>query len=551
MKPALWLLPILLLIVLLVACTSEPRPRPPSTLFVSVEQQSAWVRNFNPLFTGAGARWPTRAGVYECLELFIPSTGQWTPWLATAHAWSEDHRTLRFTLREGVRWSDGRPFTAEDVAFTFQLLKKHAALDAGGAWRFLEDVRAEGTHTVAFQFSRVYIPGFAELAHQPLVSRHVWEHVADPVTFTNPEPVGTGPFTQVNVFRNQVYELGRNPHYWQPGKPAVSALRFLAFPTNDQANLALVEGEVDWAGNFVPAVDRTFVAKDPAHHARWFPLYGSTVFLYPNTRRPPFDDVRVRKALSMALDRERLVDIAMYGYTRPADATALNDSYTGWRDAEAANGAWVRHDEAAANRLMDEAGLKRGPDGLRRMPDGQPLELELEVVGGWSDWVRAGQVLARDLRKVGIQAHLKTYEFGAWYARLQKGEFQLAIAWSLDGPTPYTFYKWLLSPRTVRPVGEVAAANWHRFGDVEADALLTRFETESSPEKQKELMAGVQRRFSELAPAIPLFPNPSWGEASSKRFTGFPSAQNPYARLSPHAEPDSLLVLTTLAPREP
>ncbi|WP_163780782.1 ABC transporter substrate-binding protein [Myxococcus vastator] len=546
MRAALWALTLLL-----VACKVEPRPRPPGVLFVSVEQQSAWVRNFNPLFAGAGSRWPTRAGVYECLEIFSPAVGQWTPWLATGHAWSEDRLTLRFTLRSGVRWSDGKPFTADDVAFTFQLLKQHAALDAGGVWRFVEDVRAEDAHTVAFQFSRVYIPGFAELAQQPIVPRHVWETVADPVTFTNPRPVATGPFTEVTVFRNQVYELGRNPHYWQPGKPAVSALRFLAFPTNDQANLALVEGEVDWAGNFVPAVDRTFIARDPEHHGRWFPLYGSTVFLYPNTTLPPLDDVRVRKALSMALDRERLVEIAMYGYTRPADATALNDAYTAWRDADAAQGAWVKHDLAAAKRLLDEAGLKEGPDGLRRKTDGQPLSLDIEVVGGWSDWVRAGQVVARDLRKLGVQAQLRTYEFGAWYARLQKGEFQLAIAWSLDGPTPYTFYKWQLSPRTVRPVGEVAAANWHRFGDEEADALLTRFEREDAEDAQHALMAAVQRRYSELAPSIPLFPNPSWGESNSRRFTGFPTEQNPYARLSPHAEPDSLLVLTTLAPREP
>ncbi|TQF13877.1 ABC transporter substrate-binding protein [Myxococcus llanfairpwllgwyngyllgogerychwyrndrobwllllantysiliogogogochensis] len=539
-----------LLLLLCAACSNEPRPRPPGTLFVSVEQQSAWVRNFNPLFPGAGSRWPTRAGVYECLELYTPSKGDYQPWLATGHAWSEDRRTLRFTLREGVRWSDGKPFTAEDVAYTFQLLRKHAALDAGGVWRFLADVRAEGPLTVAFQFSRTFIPGFGDLAAQPIIPRHIWEQVADPVTFTNPNPVATGPFTQVSVFRNQVYELSRNPYYWQPGKPAVRALRFLAFPTNDQANLALVEGEVDWAGNFVPAVDRTFVARDPKHHARWFPLFGSTVFLYPNTTQPPLNDVRVRKALSMALDRERLVEIAMYGYTRPADATGLNDAYTGWRDADVADDAWVRHDAKEAARLLDEAGLTRGPDGLRRQADGSPLTLDIEVVGGWSDWVRAGQVVARDLRKLGLQAQLRTYEFSAWQARLQKGEFQLAISWSLDGPTPYTFYKWMLSSATVRPVGEVAPANWQRYGDKETDALLERFEVTDSREEQQALMAQVQRRFSETAPAIPLFPNPSWGESNSKRFTGFPTEANPYARLSPHAEPDSLLVLTALAPRE-
>ncbi|MCY1047440.1 ABC transporter substrate-binding protein [Corallococcus sp. bb12-1] len=537
-------------LVLLLACSSEPRPRPPGVLFVSVEQQSAWVRNFNPLFAGAGARWPTRAGVYECMQIFSSAQGKWVPWLATQHAWTEDQKTLRFTLRENVLWSDGKPFTAEDVAFTFNLLKKHPALDAGGVWRFITDVKVEGPRTVAFSFSRVYLPGFSDIAHQIVVPRHIWEHIADPVTFTNPEPVATGPFTQVTLFRNQVYELGRNPHYWMPGKPAVSALRFLAFPTNDQANMALVEGEVDWAGNFVPAVDRTFVARDPAHHNRWFPLYGSTVFLYPNTTRPPLDDVRVRKALSMALDRDRLVEVAMYGYTRPADATALNDAYTGWKDAEVAKDAWTRYDLAEANRLLDEAGILRGADGLRRLPDGKPFALDLEVVSGWSDWVRAGQVVNRDLRKLGISVQLKTYEFGTWFTRLQKGEFQLAISWSLDGPTPYNFYKWLLSPRTVRPVGEVAAANWHRLGDAEADELLVRFERAGTPEEQHALMSAVQKRFSALAPAIPLFPNPSWGESNSLRFTGFPTEQNPYARLAPHAEPDSLLVLTELTPRE-
>jgi peptide/nickel transport system substrate-binding protein len=119
---------------------------------------------------------------------------------------------------------------------------------------------------VGFRFQREYVPGFAAIAHQPIVPEHAWRAVPDPVAFANPDPVATGPFTEVRLFRGQVYELGRNPRYWQLGKPAVEAIRLPAFPANDQANLALADGELDWAANYVPAVERVFVRRDPAHH---------------------------------------------------------------------------------------------------------------------------------------------------------------------------------------------------------------------------------------------------------------------------------------------
>jgi peptide/nickel transport system substrate-binding protein len=138
------------------------------------------------------------------------------------------------------------------------------------------------------------------VAAQQIVPEHARKRRGDPVP-TNENPVIR--FTDVLVFRNQTYELGRNPRYWQKGLPKLDALRFPAFPGNDRANLALVFDEVDWAGNFIPAVDRVFVKRAPKSHAYWFPLTGSSIFLYANTTRAPFNDVRVRKALSMAIDR--------------------------------------------------------------------------------------------------------------------------------------------------------------------------------------------------------------------------------------------------------
>jgi len=543
-------------VCVLLAATGCARPRPPApegVLVVSQEQQASWVRNFNPLTTATAARWPTLAGVYEPLFVFNSIHSSYVPWLAVAKEWRAGNRVLRITTRDSVRWSDGRPFGARDVAFTFDLLKRYRALDRRGVWGFLEAVRAVDERTVDFTFQRVYVPGFDEVASQPIVPEHAWRGVADPVTYANENPVGTGPFTEVRLFRNQVFELGRNPHYWQVGRPRVEALRFPAYPSNDRANLALVFDEVDWAGNFVPAVDRVYGERDRAHHHHWFPLTGSSIFLYANTTRPPFDDARVRRALAQAIDRDLLVDVALYRYSRPADATALSDAFTAWRDSTVAADSSLRHDPVEAGRVLDEIGLRRGEDGVRRGPDGAPLRYDILCVSGWSDWVRASQVIARGLTAAGIPCAVRTLDFSAWFQRLQEGDFDLSLGWSFEGPTPYLFYRWLMSSATVQPLGQAAMGNWHRYGSAAADSVFAAFERETDPVRQHALAAEMQRVFARELPAIPLYPNPSWAEYNTARFTGFPSAEDPYADPSPNKSDrgECLLVLTNLSPRRP
>jgi peptide/nickel transport system substrate-binding protein len=520
-------------------------------LVVSVEQQASWVRNFNPFLPPGMCRWPTTGGVYEPMFIWNRVTGEWVPWLATQYQWADGGRALVFTIREGVRWSDGTPMTARDVAFTFELMRRHRALDLQAVWGFLDAVEADAAaRTVTFRFSHPYVPGLIFIAHQAIVPEHVWRDVADPVTFANETPIATGPFTEVELFRHQVYQLGRNPYYWQPGKPAVRSLRFPAYPGNDQANLALIAGEVDWSGNFVPAIDRIFVARDPAHNGYWFPLVGGTIALFPNTTRAPFDDVRVRKALSLAIDRDLLVEVAMYGMTRPADATALSDANARWRDPEAiAAGDWVGFDPEAAARLLDEAGCRRAGDGVRVCKGGRQMRFTVQVVTGWSDWVRAAEIVARSLDRIGIPAKVRAQDFGAWFDALQRGEFELSLGWTLEGPTPHMAYRGLMSKQTVVPLGQPALQNWHRFGSERADALLGDLERTLDPDAQRRIANELQREFVKDAPVIPLFLAPSWGSYSTRRFTGFPTRDDPYALLSPNQPPEPLLVMVELVPR--
>jgi len=543
----------LLLSLAAAACAPDRPPPPPGVLRVCQEQTAAWVRNFNPLSPASSGRWPTHSGIYEPLLVFNGVTSEYVPWLAVSHEWGPGNRVLRLRLRDGVRWSDGEPFSARDVVFTFRLLREFPGLDGRGLWSFLEDVEEVGGNTVEFRFARVFVPGFDEIAAQRVVPEHIWKDVENPVTFANEHPVATGPFTEVRVFRSQVWELGRNPDYWQEGVPRIDVLRFPAYPSNDRANLALVFDELDWAGNFIPAIDRVFVERDPEAHAYWFPLTGSCIFLYANTLRSPLDGVEIRKALSRAVDRDLLVDVALYRYSRPADATGLSDGYSAWRDPEAVTaGDWVGFDPEAANAALDAAGLVRDEEGWRRLPDGEPWTCELLTVSGWSDWVRASQVIARGLRGVGIRTTVKTADFAAWFQRVQKGEFDLSLGWSFDGPTPYLFYRWLMSSATAKPVGETSHGNWHRYGSAAADSALAAFEREADPAEQKRIGHRLQRIFVDEAPAIPLYPNPSWAEYNRGRFRGFPSADDPYADPSPNKfdRGDCLLVLTTLVPRD-
>lgn len=135
---------------------------------------------------------------------------------------------------------------------------------------------------------------------------------------------------------------------------------------------------------------------------------------------------------------------------------------------------------------------------------------------------------------------------------MQLGEFDLSMGWSYEGPTPYLFYRQLMSSTTVHPLGESSMGNWQRYASPSADEALTAFEMATDPQEQQRLSNELQRVFAREAPAIPLYPNPSWAEYNTSRFVGFPSKENPYADPSPNKfdRGELLLVLTTLEPRE-
>jgi len=158
-------------------------------------------------------------------------------------------------------------------------------------------------------------------------------------------------------------------------------------------------------------------------------------------------------------------------------------------------------------------------------------------------------VISRNLQDCGIDAKLRTYDFSAWFEKLTRGDYDLSLGWTEEGDTPHGIYRGLMSARHRVPRGESASRNWERYDGAEADALLSRMEASVKREEQRALGVDLQQIFLRDLPAIPLFPSPSWGEYNSKRFVGWPNAENPYVRLSPNHPPETLLVMTQLEPR--
>lgn len=510
-------------------------------LTIPREDMGTFTRNFNPFSPNVAPL--TQQAIYESMFIYNPAAGDTIPWLATEWTPDEDGAGVTFTLRDGVQWSDGEPLVADDVIISFELQK-----ELMGGFDYLVDVTAQDDRTVYFEFDRPYSPALYEIGEQIILPAHVWEGIDDPSRDTNETPVGTGPYTEVVNFQSQSFDLGKNPHYWQPDKQKIEGIRMLAFAGNDGANLAASQGEVDWAPQFIPEIEKTFVEKNPEHNFYWFPGTGTIVNWQLNTTKAPFDDVVVRKALSMAVDREQVTTIGMLGYTHPADCTGLSDNYLTWKDQSVVDACdWTTLDVDGANALLDDAGYTRGADGIRTLKDGSPFAFKISVGSTSSDWLSVANIISQNLQAIGVDARVDAPDWSSVTAGYEDGTFDTGIVWANNAPTPYQYYRGMMSTETVKPVGEQTFENYHRFGLPEADELLAQFAAAGDEAEQHAIADDLQALYSENAPAVPLFPGPEWGAYTDVRFTGWPTEDDPYATLNVRS-PTTVLVLTTLEP---
>lgn len=504
-----------------------------------------YTQNFNPYNT---SNLTTSQGViYETLLFFNRGDESITPWLASDYHYSSDLKEVTFTIRSGVQWSDKQPFTSDDVAFTLNLLKQYPAMDINGLWNQLASVTAPDPSTVIVKLNAPFTPLLWYLGGQTyILPKHIWSTVGDGSKYADPNPIGTGPYV-LKSFTPQLVVLSKNPNFWQPGKPLVQEVRYPAFDSNTSAELAMDQGTVDWAGIYTADIQKTYINRDPAHNHYWFPP-SDILMLFVNTAKYPFNQLAVRKALSFAIDREKLSKIAESGYEPLASPTGLVLPYDQKFLAPQYQSAQFTMDVNGAQQQLESVGFKKGADGIYVDKNGKKLSMRLDVVTGFTDWISGAQIIASNLKALGIDVNVNTISQDAWSNNLAMGSFDISLCWTNPGPSPYFIFDALLRSTNTAPIGQSANSNYERWNDPAVDKLLDQFAQSNDLATQQQAMAGIEQVMVEQLPSIPLLNEPYWYEYNTSSFVGWPDAGHLYAEPSPYTYPDNEMVLLHLQP---
>lgn len=338
------------------------------------------------------------------------------PWLAESAEPNADFTEWTVTLRDGLEWQDGIPLTAEDVAFTFGYYK----MQAGASGRYAHHV----SDVPAFQSAQVMDPRTVKIvygapapqfkvmpgADLPILPKHIWESVTDPKTMNTGLPVGSGPYKLVEMVPDQSYRFEANENYFK-GKPTVDVLELPVVKDPSAAFAALRTGEVASVAVNVPGELYEQFSGNPDIALAESTRFQSTQVNF-NARKPPMNDPKLRKAISMTTDKKALVDTVLLGRAEPGLPTYL-DPQSPWavEDAES------DYDPAAAKTLLDDAGYTVGADGVRVAPDGKPVTISLLVNSFAPQDIRAGQLITQQLAPLGVAIQVEALDPAALQAR--------------------------------------------------------------------------------------------------------------------------------------
>ena len=504
-----------------------------ATLYTS---GTAWgpFSQFNPLRSSGNATGTTGL-LYETLFRYDPLKDKYIPWLATDGKWVG--RTYVLTLRKGVKWSDGQPFTGADVKFTFET-GKLAGSELSTMWKTgLSKILVKG-QTVSFVFTGKpnYLDWNTNIYSWGIVPQHLWKNYrATEITTGNTDKymVGTGPFAYgAGKGTSGTLQWNRRSNWWATKALGMKMpMQYLVDIHNTQNTASLqnfLKNDIDLSNNFFPGIDKVIGGKVQTYYPKApYMLSANTAWLVPNTTHAPLNDVAFRKALAMSINIDQIVTADYGNIVEKANPTGLLPTWSKWIDQAQAKKLGFKYDVAGAKALLAANGYKdTNGDGYVEDKQGKGVNLRLIVPNGWSDWMTAIQIIAASAKQAGIHITPAYPDYNGLVDERNSGKFDLVINNDKQlGPTPYTYYDYLFH----LPLADSQTfANYSRFTQAGpkpwAQTLALNKVNPANVKLAKALNSKIQKVILEQLPAIPLWYNGAWSQYNTTYWTNFPKS---------------------------
>ncbi|QQS14253.1 MAG: peptide ABC transporter substrate-binding protein [Rhodospirillales bacterium] len=407
------------------------------------------------------------------------------PDLATSWTTSADGKKVVFKLRPGVKWHDGKPFTAQDVRCTFETLlgttEPKLRRNPRGAWYSnVEKVTADSELEATFHLKHPQPSLLALLAsgYTPVYPCHV------PLAQMRRQPIGTGPFKLVEFRMNEGVKLARNAAYWKPGRPYLDAIEYTILPDRSTRMLSFVSGQFDMtfpSDVTVPLLKN--IRRDAPHAQCTMRPSGVSANLIINRDAPPFDDARIRRALALTLDRKAFVDILSEGHDR-IGGTMLPPPEGVWGMPpemlkELPGYGDVEKSREAARDLMKQAGY--GAD--KRLK----IKVSTRNIAAFRD---PAVILIDHLRHIFVDGELEIVDTAVYYNRMFKKDYVVALnltGSAVDDPDQHFFENYACG----------SARNYNNFCDAGITAAMAAQSRELDFEKRRKMVWDIDRRLQE------------------------------------------------------
>jgi peptide/nickel transport system substrate-binding protein len=529
------------------ACSSSPSSSPSGKssaaavgkpLVIDDTPISPMTDTFSPYSATATGYVVGAEGLYnEPLMIFNTLNPTQAPYdiLATGFSWSNGGKTLTLKIRSGVKWNDGKAFSASDVAFTFNMIRTAKGLTTDGT-PVPVSATAPNATTAVLNFSQAEYANLFLIAQTYIVPQHIWSKVT-PGTFADTNPVGTGPF-MLDKFSPQGFTLKQNPNYWNKSAVHVPEISYPAYTANFNIVNPLAAGQIDYAGNDIANVQNVYLAKSADNHT-WYPkapylTANNVVSLLFNVNKAPLNDPAVRKAISYGINRQQLSSQGETGYELPETSTSglLLPSQSSYLSPALQSNIPSAGDPAKVSAILTADGYAK--TGGKWTKGGKTISFSISDPIPYSDYYLDAQDISHELDALGFNVTVNGIGNPAvWDGDVTNGTFDTAIHWSNQGPTPYQIYDNWMDDTLTAPTGKPAAGDLGRYKNPAAQAALAQYAGAASSAGQHAAITKLETIMNTQVPVAPLLQGADWYEFSTKNYVGWESASNPFMNPTP------------------